>query len=242
MGCLWQIYKALAVIFFTLFLLLILVGVILLAGIGIVDVPGLSGLFGQSTTPASTSTVVRDSAATQEASGDGSVAGTPIPDATATIAGVSEQAAAIKRAEDAIDQADEAGPFTIEVSDSDLTALLGEVISSLDNPPVSNLVVVFEQDAFVASGTITTPFRANIQDYEDTLSLAEESVQIEFTEAKLGTLRHAECPAGSTDRARQRVSSTENIGETQGLRIDSVEIHARQDRRYRRAARKVVPR
>ena len=30
--------------------------------------------------------------------------------------------------------------FTIEVTDSDLTALLGEVIASVDSPPVSNLV------------------------------------------------------------------------------------------------------
>ena len=222
MGCLWQIYKALAVFFFTLFLLLILLGVILLAGTGIVEIPGLSRLFGQSVAPTPTTTVVRDSAATQEASGDASQAGTPVPEATATIEVVSEQAAAIERAEDAIDQANEDGPFTIEVSDSDLTALLGEITASLDSPPVSNLVVTFEQDAFVASGTITTPFRANIQ-AKGHFVVSEDSVQIEFTEAKIGALA---MPKALRDQLTEQanVFIDENVGETQGLRIDSVEI------------------
>ena len=222
MGCLWQIYKALAVFFFTLFLLLILLGVILLAGTGIVEVPGLSRLFGQSAAPSTTTTVVQDSAATRAAGGDATKAGTPVPEATATLEVVSEQAAAVKRAEDAIDQADEAGPFTIEVSDSDLTALLGELTASLDNPPVSNLLVTFEQDAFVATGTITTPFRANIQ-ARGHFVVGEDSVQIEFTEAKLGALV---MPAALRDQLTERANEflDENVGETQGLRIDSVEI------------------
>ncbi len=222
MGCLWQFYKALAVFFFTLFLLLILLGVILVAMTGVVEVPGLSRLFGQSTSPAPAATVVRDSAATQEASGDDSQAGTPVPDSTATIEADSEQTAAIKRAEDAIDQADEAGPFTIEVTDSDLTALLGELTASLENPPVSNLLITFEQDAFVASGTITTPFRANIQ-ARGHFVVGEESVQIEFTEAKLGALA---MPRALRDQLTERANEflDENVGETQGLRIDSVEI------------------
>ncbi len=222
MGCLWQFYKALAVFFFTLFLLLILLGVILVAGTGVVEVPGLSRLFGQSTAPTPTTTVVRDSAATQEASGDAGAAGTPVPEETAAIEADSEQSAAIKRAEDAIDQADEAGPFTIEVSDSDLTALLGELTASLDNPPVSNLVVTFEQDAFVASGTITTPFRANIQT-RGHFVVGEETVQIEFTEAKLGTFT---MPNALRDQLSGLANEflDENVGETQGLRIESVEI------------------
>lgn len=222
MGCLWQVYKALAVFFFTLFLLLILLGVILVAMTGIVEVPGLSRLFGQSAAPAPTATIVRDSAATQDASADASKAGTPVAGATATTEPVSEQTAAIQRAEDAIDQADEVGPFTIEVSDSDLTALLGEVIASLDNPPVSNLVVVFEQDAFVASGTISTPFRANIQ-AKGHFVVSEDSVQIEFTEAKLGALAMPKALRDQlTVQANEFIDS--NVGETQGLRIESVEI------------------
>lgn len=222
MGCLWQIYKALAVFFFTLFLLLILLGVILVAGTGIVEVPGLSRLFGQSAAPSTTTTVFQDSAATQAAGADASKAGTHVPEATATLEAVSEQAAAVKRAEDAIDQADEAGPFTIEVSDSDLTALLGELTASLDNPPVSNLLVTFEQDAFVATGTITTPFRANIQ-ARGHFVVGEDSVQIEFTEAKLGALV---MPTALRDQLTERANEflDENVGETQGLRIDSVEI------------------
>lgn len=224
MGCLWQVYKALSVLFFTLFLLLILLAVILLAGIGVVEVPGLSTLFSQSTapTPMPTATVVRETAATQSAREDGSAEGTPVPTATATSEVVSEQTAAIQRAEDAINQADEAGPFTIEVSDSDLTALLGELTASLDSPPVSNLVVTFEQNAFVASGTITTPFRANVQ-ARGHFVVGEDSVQIAFTEAKLGALI---MPKALRDQLTERANEflDENVGETQGLRIDSVEI------------------
>ena len=55
--------------------------------------------------------------------------GTPVPAATATSAASTEETTAIQRAEDAISQADEPGSFTIEVTDSDLTALLGEVIA-----------------------------------------------------------------------------------------------------------------
>ena len=54
MGCLWQVYKALSVLFFTLFLVLLLVGVFLLAGIGAVEIPGLSRLFGFSVEPTPT--------------------------------------------------------------------------------------------------------------------------------------------------------------------------------------------
>ena len=160
MGCLWQFYKALSVLFFTVFLALVLVGLILLAGTGLVDVPVLSGLFGFDSGPAPTPTVttVRETPSAQSTGGAGEAAGTPVVGATAVPTAISEETAAIQRAEDAISQANEPGRFTIEATDSDLTALLGEVISSLDSPPVSNLVVTFEQDAFVASGTITTPF------------------------------------------------------------------------------------
>ncbi|MDE2815324.1 MAG: hypothetical protein OXK81_01320 [Chloroflexota bacterium] len=217
MGCLWQIYKALSVLFFTLFLLLILLGVILLAGTGVVEVPGLSALFGQSVAPTPTPTIVRESA-----QGGARESGTPIPGSTATPEVVSEQTAAIQRAEDAIKQADEPGRFTIEVADSDLTALLGEVIASLDNPPVSNLVVTFEQDAFAASGTIIAPFRANIQ-AKGHFVVSEETVRIAFTEAKLGALTMPEALRDQlTAQANEYLDA--NVGETQGLRIDSVEI------------------
>ena len=224
MGCLWQTYKALSVLFFTLFLLLILLGVILLAGIGVVEVPGLSALFGQSVapTPTPTVTIVRESAQARTTQGDASESGTPVPGATATPAIVSEQTAAIQRAEDAIKQADEPGRFTIEVADSDLTALLGEVIASLDNPPVTNLVVVFEQDTFAASGTVIAPFRANIQ-AKGHFVVAEETVRIVFTEAKLGALTMPEALRDQlTAEANKFIDS--NVGATQGLRIDSVEI------------------
>ena len=133
-----------------------------------------------------------------------------------------EETAAIQRAEDAIREADDPGPFTIEVTDSDLTALLGEVIASLDNPPVTNLVVVFEQDAFVASGTITSPFRASVQ-ARGHFVVSEETVEIVFSEAKLGALA---MPKALRDQlaiqANEFVAS--NVGAAQGLRIDSVEI------------------
>ena len=222
MGCLWQTYKALSVLFFTLFLLLILLGVILLAGIGVVEVPGLSALFGQSAAPTPTPTIVRESTQTRTTQGDTSESGTPTPGSTATPEVVSEQTAAIRRAEDAIKQADEPGRFTIEVADSDLTALLGELIASLDNPPVSNLVVTFEQDAFAASGTIIAPFRANIQ-AKGHFVVSEDTVRIEFTEAKLGALT---MPEALRDQLTAQANEflDENVGETQGLRIDSVEI------------------
>ena len=137
--------------------------------------------------PRPTVTIVREAAPSQTTESDARESGTPVPAATATSAASTEETAAIQRAEDAISQADEPGRFTIEVTDSDLTALLGEVIASVDSPPVSNLVVTFEQDAFVASGTITTPFRANIQ-ATGHFVVSDDTVQIEFTEARLGAL------------------------------------------------------
>ena len=187
MGCLWQFYKALSVLFFTLFLVLLLVGVFLLAGIGAVEIPGLSRLFGFSVepTPTPTVTIAREATPSQTTESNVGESGTPVPAAS------TEETTAIQRAEDAIQQADEPGRFTIEVTDSDLTALLGEVIASVDSPPVSNLVVTFEQDAFVASGTITTPFRANIQ-ATGHFVVSDDSVQIEFTEARVGRISDAE--------------------------------------------------
>ena len=224
MGCLWQIYKTLAVLFFTLFLVLILVGVILLAGIGAIEVPGLSALFGldAATTPTPTTAIVSDSESAQTTDGEADESGTPVPGSTATPGAVFEQTAAIQRAEDAISQADEPGRFTIEATDGDLTALLGEVISSLDNPPVSNLVITFEQDAFLASGTVTTPFRANIR-AKGHFVITEETVEIEFTEALLGALA---MPKALRDQLSAQANDflASNVGEAQGLRIDSVEI------------------
>ena len=224
MGCLWQVYKAFSVLFFTVFLILVLVGVFLLAGIGVVEVPGLSRLFGfgAEPTPTPTAAIVSETPRAQTAESDSRESGTPIPESTATPEVVSEQTAAIQRAEDALKQADEPGRFTIEVADSDLTALLGEIIASLDNPPVTNLVVTFEQDAFAASGTIITPFRANIQ-ARGRFVVAEETVRIVFTEAKLGALTMPEALRDQlTEEANKFIDS--NVGATQDLRIDSVEI------------------
>ena len=224
MGCLWQFYKALSVLFFTLFLVLLLVGVFLLAGIGAVEIPGLSRLFGFSVepTPTPTVTIARETAPSQTTESDVGESGTPVPAATATSAASTEETTAIQRAEDAISQADEPGRFTIEVTDSDLTALLGEVIASVDSPPVSNLVVTFEQDAFVASGTITTPFRANIQ-ATGHFVVSDDTVQIEFTEARLGALV---MPKALLDPLTVQANEflAEEIGAESGLRIESVEI------------------
>ena len=107
MGCLWQFYKALSVLFFTLFLVLLLVGVFLLAGIGAVEVPGLSRLFGFGVGPTPTPTVIdrkrdrirRLSLPQDSAMGE---SGTPVPAATATSEASTEETAAIQRAEDAI--------------------------------------------------------------------------------------------------------------------------------------------
>ena len=222
MGCLWQVYKALSVLFFTLFLVLLLVGVFLLAGIGAVEIPGLSRLFGFSVEPTPTVTIIREAAPSQSTEIDARESGTPVPAATAAPAASTEETTAIQRAEDAISQADEPGRFTIEVTDSDLTALLGEVIASVDSPPVSNLVVTFEQDAFVASGTITTPFRANIQ-ATGHFVVSEDTVQIEFTEARLGALV---MPKALLDPLTVQANEflAEEIGAESGLRIESVEI------------------
>ena len=224
MGCLWQFYKALSVLFFTLFLVMLLFGVILLAGIGVVEVPGLSALFRSGDPPAPTQTVTRTSKQAPSQSADDAVSetGTPEPGATPTAVAAGDETAAIQRAEDAIREADESGPFTIEVTDSDLTALLGEVIASLDNPPVTNLVVVFKQDAFVASGTITTPFRASVQ-ARGHFVVGEETVEIVFTEAKLGALA---MPKALRDQLAIQANEfvAANVGAAQGLRIDSVEI------------------
>ena len=151
-----------------------------------------------------------------------SESGTPVPAATATSAASTEETTAIQRAEDAIQQADQPGRFTIEVTDSDLTALLGEVIASVDSPPVSNLVVTFEQDAFVASGTISTPFRANIQ-ATGHFVVSDDTVQIEFTEARLGALV---MPKALLDPLTVQANEflAEEIGAESGLRIESVEI------------------
>lgn len=223
MGCLWQIYKALSVFFFTLFLVLILVGLILLAGTGLVDVPVLSGLFGfdSGPTPTPTVTTVRETPSAQSTRGDNEATGTPAT-AAATPAAISEETAAIQRAEDAISQANEPGRFTIEATDSDLTALLGEVISSLDDPPVSNLVVTFEQDAFVASGTITAPFRANVR-AKGHFVVGEDTVQLEFTEAFLGALA---MPKALRDQLAAQANEyiASSLGAEQTLRIDSVAI------------------
>ena len=222
MGCLWQVYKALSVLFFTLFLVLLLVGVFLLAGIGAVEIPGLSRLFGFGVEPTPTVTIVRETAPSQTTESNVSESGTPVPAATATSEASTEETTAIQRAEDAIQQADQPGRFTIEVTDSDLTALLGEVIASVDSPPVSNLVVTFEQDAFVASGTITTPFRANIQ-ATGHFVVSDDTVQIEFTEARLGALV---MPKALLDPLTVQANEflAEEIGAESGLRIESVEI------------------
>ena len=222
MGCLWQVYKALSVLFFTLFLVLLLVGVFLLAGIGAVEIPGLSRLFGFGAEPTPTVTIVRETAPSQTTENNVSESGTPVPAATATSEASTEETTAIQRAEDAIQQADQPGRFTIEVTDSDLTALLGEVIASVDSPPVSNLVVTFEQDAFVASGTITTPFRANIQ-ATGHFVVSDDTVQIEFTEARLGALV---MPKALLDPLTVQANEflADEVGAESGLRIESVEI------------------
>jgi hypothetical protein len=223
MGCLWQVYKALSVFFFTLFLILVLLGLVLLAASGIVEVPGLSALFADDASVAPTQTAIVQATATAQ-SNDGATGQTATPEASAsgTPAAVSEETAAIQRAEDAVKAANEPGRFTIEVADTDLTALLGEVIASLDSPPVTNLVITFEQDAFVASGTVTSPFRASVQ-ARGHFVVGEETVSIEFTEAKLGALA---MPKALRDQlaiqANEFVQS--NVGTAQGLRIDNVEI------------------
>ena len=200
----WQIYKALSVLFFTLFLVLLLAGVVALAGIGVVDVPVLSDILARGAAPASTPTV-------------------PIVrDATPAASAAAAREAAVQRAEDAISQADEPGRFTIEVTDGDLTALLGEVIAAQDDPPVSNLVVTFEQDAFAASGTVTSPFRANIR-AKGHFIIERDTVRLELTEAYLGTLP---MPKVLRDQLMQQANSFigDNVGTARGLRIDSVEI------------------
>ncbi len=224
MGCLWQVYKALSVLFFTLFLVLLLVGVFLLAGIGAVEIPGLSRLFGFGAEPTPTPTVIiaRETGSDKSTQDSAIVSETPVPEATPTSAASIEETTAIQRAEDAIQQADQPGRFTIEVTDSDLTALLGEVIASVDNPPVSNLVVTFERDAFVASGTITTPFRANIQ-ATGHFVVSDDTVQIEFTEARLGALV---MPKALLDPLTVQANEflADEVGAESGLRIESVEI------------------
>ena len=200
MGLIWRIYKALAVIFFTLFLVLLVAGVALLAAIGVVDAPALSGLFpGGAPTPTPTATIVSDAASVAAA-----------------------REAAIQRAEDAISQADAVGRFTVEVSDSDLTALLGEVIAAEDDPPVSNLVIVFEQDVFAATGTVTSPFRATITAKGHFL-IAGDTVRMELTEANLGALP---MPKALRDQLTEQANRfiADNVGAARGLRIDSVEI------------------
>ena len=200
----WQIYKALAVIFFTLFLALLVAGVALLAAIGVVDAPALGGLLpgGAAPSPTPTITIVRDA------------------DSAAAAAAARE--AAIQRAEDAISQADAVGRFTVEVSDSDLTALLGEVIAAEDDPPVSNLVIVFEQDVFAATGTVTSPFRATIT-AKGHFIIAGDTVRMELTEANLGALP---MPKALRDQLTEQANRfiADNVGAARGLRIDSVEI------------------
>lgn len=222
MGCLWQVFKALSVLFFTLFIVIVLVGLFLLAGTGVVEVPVLSGLFDRDDAPRPTTTVEVEATPAKASNGADGKEGTPVTGATATPSAISTEAEAIQRAEDAISLADEPGRFTIEVSDSDLTALLGELISSLDSPPVSNLVVTFVEDAFVANGTITTPFRANVQ-ATGHFVVADDTVRIEFTEAKLGALV---MPAALRDELTNRANEflVGEVGTQHGLRIDSVEI------------------
>ena len=214
----WRIYKALAILAFTLFLALLLLGALALVGMGVLEGTGLSGLFSRGAAPTPTATVASDSASTQSS---GATA-TPVPGATPALSQESEQAAAIQRAEDAISQADDPGPFTIEVSDGDLTALLGELLSSLDSPPVSNFVVTFEQDVFVASGTFTSPFRATVE-ATGHFVVGEDTVQIEFTEARMGAfLMPQALRAQLTEQANTFLAR--EVGAERGLRIDSVEI------------------
>ncbi len=223
MGCVWQLYKAISVLFFTLFLALALIGLVLVAGLGWVDVPILSDIMGQgpAPTPTPAATVAREVEDTQTPIAEGSATATPSA-ATPTPPALSAEDLAIQRAEDAISQADEPGKFSIEVADTDLTALLGEVISALDNPPVSNLVITFEEDEFVVSGTVTTPFRANVSG-RGHFVVGEESVQVEFSEARLGALV---MPEALRDQFALQANQylAESVGVGEGLRIDSVEI------------------
>lgn len=202
----WQIYKALAVLFFTLFLALLVAVVVVVAAIGVVDVPVLSGLLqgGAAPTPTPTPTI------------------TIVRDATSAASAAAAREAAIQRAEDAISQADAVGRFTIEVADGDLTALLGEVIAAEDDPPVSNLVIVFEQDVFSATGTVTSPFRATIT-AKGHFIIAGDTVRMELTEANLGALP---MPKTLRDQLTQQANRFigDNVGTARGLRIDSVEI------------------
>ncbi len=213
-----RIYKALAALVFTLFLALLLLGGLALVGMGILEGTGLSGLFSRGDAPTPTATVAGDSASTQSSG----AAATPVPGATPTLSPDAERAAAIQRAEDAISQADEPGPFTIEVSDGDLTALLGELLSSLDNPPVSNFVVTFEQDTFVARGTFTSPFRATVETTGHFV-VGEDTVQIEFTEARMGAFL---MPEALRDQLTEQANTflAREVGPARRLRIDSVEI------------------
>ena len=191
------------------------------------EIPGLSRLFGFGVEPTPTPTVIDskgdcDRLKVNRKMTRNRVRDTGSSEATPTSAASIEETTAIQRAEDAIQQADQPGRFTIEVTDSDLTALLGEVIASVDSPPVSNLVVTFEQDAFVASGTITTPFRANIQ-ATGHFVVSDDTVQIEFTEARLGALV---MPKALLDPLTVQANEflAEEIGAESGLRIESVEI------------------
>ncbi len=223
MGCVWQLYKAISVLFFTLFLALVLIGLVLVAGLGWVDVPILSDIMGQSPAPTPTpaATAVPEAKDSGTPAADSSATATPLA-STPPPPALSAEALAIQRAEDALKQADEPGEFTIEVADTDLTALLGEVINALDNPPVSNLVITFEEDEFVVSGTVTTPFRADVSG-RGHFVVGEESVQVAFSEARLGALV---MPEALRDQFALQANQylAENIGVGEGLRIDSVEI------------------
>ena len=215
-----RIYTALAALAFTLFLALLLLGGLVLVGMGVLEGTGLSGLFsrGDAQAPPPAATVAGDTASTQSSG----AAATPVPGATPTLSPDAEREAAIQRAEDAISQADEPGPFTIEVSDGDLTALLGELLSSLDNPPVSNFVVTFEQDTFVARGTFTSPFRATVETTGHFV-VGEDTVQIEFTEARMGAFL---MPEALRDQLTEQANTflAREVGPARRLRIDSVEI------------------
>ena len=212
----WRIYRALAALALTLFLALLLLGALVLAGMGILEGTGLSGLISRVAAPAAA--VVEDSASTQSSG----AAATPVPAATPAVSQDAEREAAIQRAEDAIRQADEPGPFTIEVSDGDLTALLGELLTSLDNPPVSNFVVTFEQDTFVASGTFTSPFRATVE-ATGYFIVGDDTVQIKFTEARMGAFL---MPEALRDQLTEQANTflAREVGAARRLRIDNVEI------------------
>jgi hypothetical protein len=110
-----------------------------------------------------------------------------ITPATPTVLPSPAPTATPPQAEDVLRVLATPGPFTIEMSDQELTALIAQATAESKDSVVSNVQVQFQEGAFLLTGTVTQPLRATLR-VRGRLMPIDGQVRVAIDEAMLSSL------------------------------------------------------